>query len=62
VVRVDQDTGQTYVHRRAGDETERVDVRLGARHEGVAQVISGLSPGDEIVRLEDTAAFEFGPR
>jgi HlyD family secretion protein len=62
VVRIDQDTGQTYVHRRVGDETERVDVQLGARYEGVAQVISGLSPGDKIVRLEDSAAFEFGPR
>jgi HlyD family secretion protein len=62
VVRVDQDTGQTYVHRRLGDEIERVDVQLGARYEGVAQVIGGLSPGDEIVRLEDSAAFDFGPR
>jgi HlyD family secretion protein len=62
VVRVDQDTGQTYVHRRAGDDIERVDVQVGARHEGVAQVISGLSPGDEIVRLEDSASFDFGPR
>jgi HlyD family secretion protein len=60
VVRVDQDTGQTYVHRRMGDEIERVDVQLGARYEGVAQVISGLSAGDEIVRLEDEAAFGFG--
>jgi HlyD family secretion protein len=62
VVRVDQDTGQTYVHRRLGDEIERVDVQLGARYEGVAQVIGGLSPGDKIVRLEDSAAFDFGPR
>ncbi|MGD2177088.1 MAG: efflux RND transporter periplasmic adaptor subunit [Anaerolineae bacterium] len=62
VVRVDQDTGQTYVHRRVGDDTERVDVQLGARHEGIAQVISGLSPGDEIVRLEDSTAFGFGPQ
>jgi HlyD family secretion protein len=62
VVRVDQDTGQTYVQRRVGNDTERVDVELGARYEGVAQVISGLSPGDEIVRLEDSAAFDFGPQ
>jgi hypothetical protein len=62
VVRVDQDTGETYVHRRIGDDTERVEVQLGARYEGVAQVISGLSPGDEIVRLEDGSTFGFGPQ
>jgi HlyD family secretion protein len=57
VVRVDRDTGETYVHRRTGDEIERVAVELGVRHEGVAQVLSGLSAGDEIVRLEDSGAF-----
>jgi HlyD family secretion protein len=62
VVRVDEDTGETYVHRRIGDDTERVEVQLGARYEGVAQVISGLSPGDEIVRLEEDSTFGFGPQ
>jgi hypothetical protein len=59
VVRTDRDTGQTYVHRRVGDEVERVDVTLGVRGEGVAQVVSGLSEGDEIVRLEDASPFGF---
>lgn len=59
VVRADQDTGQIYVHRRVGDQIERVDVELGAREEGVAQVIRGLSEGDEIVRLEDSSSFNF---
>ncbi|MBS3783755.1 MAG: efflux RND transporter periplasmic adaptor subunit [Anaerolineae bacterium] len=61
-VRVDRDTGGTYVHRRTGEGIERVDVKLGARHEGTAQVISGLSPGDEVVRLEDSDSFSFGPQ
>jgi HlyD family secretion protein len=57
VVRVDRDTGGTYVHRRAGEEIERVDVELGVRHEGTAQVLSGLSAGDEVVRLDDGGVF-----
>jgi HlyD family secretion protein len=60
VVRVDRDTGQTYVHRRVGEDIERVDVELGARHEGVTQIISGLSAGDEIVRLEEGSSLDFG--
>jgi HlyD family secretion protein len=62
VVRVDRDTGQTFVDRRVGDEIERVDVELGARYEGIAQVLSDLSEGDEIVRLEDSTVFDFGPQ
>jgi HlyD family secretion protein len=60
VVRVDQNTGQTYVHRRAGDDFERVDVALGVRYEGVAQVLSGLSEGDELVWVDDSSPFGFG--
>ncbi|MGD2104951.1 MAG: efflux RND transporter periplasmic adaptor subunit [Anaerolineae bacterium] len=61
VVRIDRDTGGTYVQRRAGDQFERVDVELGARHEGAVQVINGLSAGDEVVRLEESTSFGFGP-
>ena len=60
VVRVDQSTGQTYVHRRAGDEFERVDVELGVRHQGLAQVLDGLSEGKEVVRLPESGPFDFG--
>jgi HlyD family secretion protein len=59
-VRVDRDTGQYYVNRRTGDEVERVDVRLGTRSEGVAQVLDGLSAGDEIVRAPESSPFDFG--
>jgi HlyD family secretion protein len=62
VVRIDQETGQTFVNRRVGDETERVDVELGARYEGTVQVLSGLSEGDEVVRLEESTALDFGPQ
>lgn len=61
VVRVDRDTGQPFVERRVGDEIERVDVELGARYEGVAQVLSGLSEGDEVVRRGENTTFDFGP-
>lgn len=59
-VRVDRDTGQYYVNRRTGDEVERVDVRLGTRSEGVAQVLDGLSAGDEVVRASESSPFDFG--
>lgn len=61
-VRIDRETGQTFVDRRAAGEIERVDVELGTRHEGTVQVLSGLSEGDEVIRSEDTTTFEFGPR
>ncbi len=59
-VRVDRETGQYYVRRRTEDGIERVDVKLGVRHEGVAQVLDGLSAGDEIVRAPETSQFNFG--
>lgn len=59
VVRVDQDTGQTYVHRQVGDGVERVDVKLGMRYEGIVQVLAGLSEGDKAVWVvEDTTPFD----
>jgi HlyD family secretion protein len=58
VVRVD-DTGQTYVNQQAGSEVVRTDVELGIRHEGYAQVLSGLSEGDEAIWVQ--TSFGFGP-
>ena len=67
VVRVDRDTGQTYVHRRVRgtvgaqpQQVERVGVTLGVRHGGVAQVLGGLSEGDELVWVADSLSFGFG--
>lgn len=54
VVRVDSNTGQTYVNRQVGEGVERVDAELGVRYEGVAQVLDGLSEGDVIVWVEST--------
>jgi HlyD family secretion protein len=59
VVRVDRDAGQTYVHRLVGDTIEKVDVRIGARSEGVAQVLDGLSEGDVVVRVPESSPFDF---
>ncbi len=57
VVHVDQSTGQTYVYRRVGDDIERVNVDLGVRYEGAAQVLDGLAEGDEVVWVQDSALF-----
>lgn len=59
-VRVDRDTGHYYVNRRTGEDLERVDVRLGIRSEGVAQVLDGLAAGDEVVRAPESSPFDFG--
>ncbi len=61
VVRVDRDTGATYVDRQVAGAVERVDVVLGARHGGNAQVLDGLSEGDVAVWMEDEQ-FGFGPQ
>jgi RND family efflux transporter MFP subunit len=56
VVRVD-DTGQTYVDQRVGDEVVRTDVELGARHGGMVQVLDGLAEGDEAVWVQGSGLF-----
>jgi len=60
VVRVDRNTGQTYVHHQAGDDVERVDVELGVRHGGFAQVLDGLTEGDEVIWVPESTPFDFG--
>jgi len=60
VVRVDRSTGQTYVHRQVGDKVERVDVELGVRYEGVAQVLGGLAEGDVVVWVPESGPFDLG--
>jgi len=53
VVRIDRHTGQTYVQRQVGEQTERVDVELGVRGNGVVQVLSGLEEGDMVVLIQE---------
>ena len=54
VVRIDHDTGQTYVQRQVGEQYERVDVELGVRGHGVVQVLDGLAEGDEVVLIQES--------
>jgi HlyD family secretion protein len=54
VVRVDRTTGQTYVHQEIGGKIERVDVTLGVRYEGVAEVIGGLHEGDKVIWVQES--------
>lgn len=60
VVRVDRLTGQTYVHQKVDGKIERVDVALGARYEGVAQVLAGLEEGDEAIWVQEGFFEGFG--
>jgi HlyD family secretion protein len=59
IVRVDNTTGQTYVDKQIGKETERMDVTLGVRYEGLVQVLDGLSEGDVAAWVETDT---FGPQ
>jgi multidrug efflux pump subunit AcrA (membrane-fusion protein) len=61
VVRIDRETGQTYVERRTLDGTEQADIELGVRYEGMAHVLSGLEEGDVLV-LRPDEAFDFENR
>jgi xanthine/uracil permease len=54
VVRVDNNTGQTYVNQQVGEKIVRTDVELGVRHEGVAHVLGGLSEGDEAIWVQES--------
>jgi len=60
VIRVDRNTGQTYVDVPAGETIERVDVTLGARHEGYVAVLAGLEEGDVAVYRTDDGFGPFG--
>jgi HlyD family secretion protein len=60
VVRVDRLDGQTYVDREVEGETERVDVKLGLRYGGNAQVLEGLEEGDRVVWVAQGNGFLFG--
>ena len=57
LVRVDQTTGQTYVHRQLEEGYERVDVQLGIRYEGYSQVLGGLQEGDVLVLVQQNGGF-----
>ena len=57
LVRVDQPTGQTYVHRQLEEGYERVDVQLGIRYEGYSQVLGGLQEGDVLVLVQQNGGF-----
>ncbi|HHN94246.1 MAG TPA: efflux RND transporter periplasmic adaptor subunit [Anaerolineae bacterium] len=61
-VRVDKDTGQTYVQRRTAAGVERVNVEIGVRYEGQVEVRSGLSEGDVVVLVEESPTFRFRRR
>ncbi|MEE8391623.1 MAG: efflux RND transporter periplasmic adaptor subunit [Anaerolineae bacterium] len=54
VVRVDDRTGQTFVNQQVGEEIVRTYVELGVRHEGFAQVLDGLSEGDEAIWVQES--------
>jgi HlyD family secretion protein len=60
LVRVDQTTGQTYVHRQLDEGYERVDVQLGIRYEGYSQVLGGLHNGDVLVLVQQNGGFFSG--
>jgi HlyD family secretion protein len=60
VVHVDRLTGQTYVNQKVGGEIKRVDVTLGVRYEGVAEVIDGLKEGEEAIWMQESFFESFG--
>jgi HlyD family secretion protein len=60
IVRVDRDTGDTFVHRQTDGAFERADVTLGVRYGGLAHAQEGLDEGDVLVWIEENNGFGFG--
>ncbi|NUS39016.1 MAG: efflux RND transporter periplasmic adaptor subunit [Lysobacter sp.] len=60
-IAVQQEGEQAYVFRVAGGKADKVPVKLGSRHEGEVEVVSGVKPGDRIV-VEGTVKLHPGSR
>jgi len=55
VMRLDRQTGVTYVEKLVNGVPQRVDLKLGLRNEQFSQVLEGVQPGDQLaVRRTDT--------
>jgi HlyD family secretion protein len=48
-IRIDRDTGKTYVNVVVGDTVREVEIQVGSRGEDMSQVLTGLTEGDEVV-------------
>jgi HlyD family secretion protein len=60
VVRIDENTGQTYVFEQTPEGPQRVDVELGIRYEGRSQVLDGLEEGQTLVLVRNQEDGFFG--
>jgi HlyD family secretion protein len=48
-IRIDRDTGHTFVNLWRGEFIQEVEIEIGVRGEDLSQVLSGLREGDEVV-------------
>jgi HlyD family secretion protein len=60
IVRIDENTGQTYVYEQTPEGPQRVDVELGIRYEGRSQVLDGLEEGQTLVLVRNQENGFFG--
>lgn len=60
-IAIQQEGDQAYVFRIAGGKAGKVPVKLGSRHEGEVEVVSGLAPGDRVV-VEGTVKLHPGSK
>jgi HlyD family secretion protein len=60
IVRIDENTGQTYVFEQTPEGPQRVDVELGIRYEGSSQVLAGLQEGQTLVLVRSQENGFFG--
>jgi HlyD family secretion protein len=56
-VRTDQETGEVYVYRMAGEVPQRVNVTTGARNEDYIEIIAGLAEGDVVAQVSEARNF-----
>ena len=60
-IAVQQEGDQAYVFRVTGGKADKVPIKLGSRHQGEVEVVSGLEAGDRIV-VEGTVKLHPGSR
>ncbi len=54
-VRIDRNTGQTFVDKAAGATVQPVEIQIGLRDETVSEVLAGLEEGDVVVLVSESS-------
>ncbi len=54
-IRIDRQTGETFVDRLVSGQLQSVEIQIGLRDEFSSEVLAGLAEGDLIVLIEESS-------